>query len=346
MSLHEFLIAMPKVELHVHLEGAVPPATLLKLAARNGIDLPARTVEEVRRWFAFRDFPHFVEIYLLISRCLQSTDDIELVALEFLRDQAAQQIRHTEFTYTPYTHLIQKGLSIADQHAALNRARRQAEREYGVTCRMIFDIAREVSPEAGLKTAEAMVALWSTPDHGLAALGLGGYEVGHPADKFAAAFALARAAGIPLILHAGETDGPASIRAALAQGAVRLGHGVRCYDEPALVAELRDRAIPLEVCPSSNVCLGVVPSLAQHPLPRLLADGLTVTLNSDDPPFFDTTLTQEYLRCADAFGFGAEVFVELVATAVRVSRLPEADKARLLADIHTETAALRRQYGV
>lgn len=346
MTLTDFLIAMPKVELHVHLEGAMPPHTALTLAARHGIDLPARTVDELRAWFAFRDFPHFVEIYVTLSSCLQTLDDLEALARDFLREQARQNIRHTEFTYTPYTHTHQKGWPIAEQHAALNRARQWAERELGVTARFIFDIAREVPPEHGAITADAVIDLWRTPDHGIAALGLGGYEVGYPPEKFADSFARARMAGVPLILHAGETEGPESIRGALAQGAIRIGHGVRCLEDPVLTAELRDRMIPLEVCPSSNVCLGVVPALDQHLLPRLLADGLTVTLNSDDPPLFATTLTDEYLRCAEAFGWSADVFIALNATAVRVSRLPDADKDRLWAAMQREIAALRQQHGV
>jgi len=346
MTLTDFLIAMPKVELHVHLEGAMPPETVLRLAARHGIALPARTMDELRAWFAFRDFPHFVEIYVALSGCLRTLDDLEALARDFLYDQARQNIRHTEFTYTPYTHQHQKGWSIAEQHAALNRARRWAETELGVTARFIFDIAREVPPEHGAITADAVIALWRTPDHGIAALGLGGYEVGYPPTKFADSFARARAAGVPLILHAGETAGPASIRGALEQGSLRIGHGIHCLDDPALTAELRDRGIPLEVCPSSNVCLGIVPTLDQHPLPRLLAAGLTVTLNSDDPPLFATTLTDEYLRCAETFGWSADVFSTLNAAAVRVSRLPEADKARLWTTMQREIAALRQQYGV
>jgi adenosine deaminase len=211
---------------------------------------------------------------------------------------------------------------------------------------MIFDIAREVPAEMGAITAQAVAELWQTPEHGLAALGLGGYEVGNPAHKFAAAFALAQRAGVPLILHAGETEGAASIRDALTQGAVRIGHGVRCLEDAALVAELREKALPLEVCPSSNVCLGVVPTLAAHPLPQLIAAGLTVTLNSDDPPLFSTTLTEEYLRCAETFGYGADEFTQFVHTAVRVSQLPTATKTHLWAGIQTEIATLRQQYQV
>ena len=341
MTLADFIRAMPKVELHVHLEGAVQPATLLTLARRNGIALPADSVEGIRAWFTFVDFPHFIEIYFAISGCLLSPDDIELITREFLAGQAAQHIRHSEVTYTPYTHFNHKGLAFADQLAAINRARAWAARELGVTMSLTLDISRNVTPEEGLLTADWAIAHMND---GVSALGLGGPEVGHPPEKFTEAFARARAAGLPAVPHAGETEGPASIWGALRTlDAVRIGHGVRCLEDPALVAELRDRQIPLEVCPTSNVCLGVVPSFEAHPLPRLIAEGLYVTLNSDDPPMFNTTLTDEYLQAAEAFDFGPAEIEGLVFNALRASLLPTDRKAALEAEFAAEFAALRAE---
>ncbi|MFN8374133.1 MAG: adenosine deaminase [Anaerolineae bacterium] len=322
MTLAQFIREMPKVELHVHMEGAIQPETVLKLAARNHIALPADSVEGLRAWYSFTDFPHFVQIYVKISECLQTADDIEFMAREFLKGQAAQNIRYSEVTYTPYTHYMQKGLAFAEQLAALNRARAWAEAELGVTMRLITDISRNVTPEQGMVTAQWAV---SAKDDGVAALGLGGPEVGHPAEKHAAAFEYAWSHGLPCILHAGETDGAPSIWGAIKHGrTLRIGHGVRCLEDRALVDYLREKQIPLEVSPSSNVCLKVFPSLGEHALPKLMAEGLYVTLNSDDPPMFNTTLTDEYLRCADAFGWNADLIEKLVFDALReVSLLPE-----------------------
>jgi adenosine deaminase len=209
---------------------------------------------------------------------------------------------------------------------------------------LTLDISREVSPEDG-----AITAGWAI-EHmgdGVTALGLGGPEVGNPPEKFAAVFERARAAGLPAVPHAGETEGPASIWGALrALHAVRIGHGVRCLEDPALVAELRARQIPLEVSPTSNVCLGVAPSFEAHPLPRLIAEGLYVTLNSDDPPMFNTTLTDEYLKSAEAFGFGPAEFERLVTNAARVTLLPEDERTALDARITAAFAALRARYGM
>lgn len=346
MSLRAFLTAMPKVELHVHLEGAMPPETLLHLVQKYGLDLPVRTLDDVRRWFTFRDFPHFVTVYVAISGALRTLDDLERLAGDFLRGQAAQNIRYTEFTYTPYTHTRLKGWSIQEQHAALNRARRRARDELGIEARMIFDIAREVTPAEGRITAEAVIDRFQTDDHGLAGLGLGGYEAANPADKFADSFALARAVGVPLILHAGETAGPESIRRALDLGARRIGHGVRAVEDPALLSELRQRQIALEVCPTSNIRLGIYPSLAEHPLPHLLHAGLIVTLGSDDPPLFDTTLTEEYLRTAEAFGFGAQTYIDMVRAGIAVSTLPADAQTTLWNQFEAEIDGLRARYAV
>jgi adenosine deaminase len=180
LTLRDYIIAVPKVELHVHLEGSMPPETLLTLARRHGIALPVNTLDEVRDWFTFIDMPHFVNIYIAISRVLQTPEDIEQLARDFLKGQAAQNIVYSEITYTPYTHYHQKGLSFYEQLDALNRARRWAEDTLGVTMRYIFDIARELAPEQGAITADWVIESFHEPDSGIVALGLGGYEVGNP----------------------------------------------------------------------------------------------------------------------------------------------------------------------
>lgn len=344
MTLETFIQAMPKVELHVHLEGSIRPETLLKLAQRHGVDLPAKTVEGLRDWYTFTDFPHFIEVYLAVSACLRSPDDIELIAREFLAGQAAQNIRYSEVTYTAFTHYHLRGLSFPDQLTALNRARAWAEAEYGVTMGIVLDIPRSIPAEKGLLTADWAIGAMG---EGVVALGLGGPEVDNPPEKFKAAFDRAHAAGVPSVPHAGETVGPESIWGALRElHAVRIGHGVRCLEDPALVDELRTRQIPLEVSPTSNVCLKVFPDLARHALPLLLQEGLYVTLNSDDPPMFNTTLTQEYMAVASTFQFGADTLEQLTLNAVRASLLPEAARLTMEQEFQAEFAGLRATDGV
>jgi adenosine deaminase len=346
LSLDTWIAAIPKVELHVHLEGAIQPETLLTLAGRNGVDLPANNAEGLRQWYAFTGFPHFIEVYLAISSCICTPDDIELVARDFLRGQAAQNIRYSEVTYTPFTHYsLNRRIPFADQMAALDRARLWAEFELGVSVGWVLDISRNVRPiEHSLTVAEWAI---QSMDRGVVALGLGGPEVGHPPELFAEAFARARAAGLGSVPHAGETMGPESIRGALdALGAQRIGHGVRCLEDPDLVTILRERQIPLEVCPTSNVCLRVFPSLEAHPLPRLLEEGLYVTLNSDDPPMFNTTLTQEYLHAAHVLGLDADSLERLLLNAVRASLLPAEARSAMEREFRADLTRLRAEHSV
>jgi adenosine deaminase len=342
-ALAHFIRRMPKVELHVHLEGSIQPATLLALAKRNQVALPAADVAGLQHWYRFTNFKHFIEIYLTISSCICTPEDIELIARDFLRNQAAQNIRHSEVTYTPYTHFsTNRRIPFDEQFDALSRARAWGQRELGTQCNWVFDVARNVRPiEHALTVAE-----WAIrgKDQGVVGFGLGGIEAGNPPELFAEAFALTRAAGLAAVPHAGEVAGAESVRGAIETlHATRIGHGVRCLEDPQLVALLRERQIPLEVCPTSNVCLGVAPSFAEHPLPRLLAEGLFVTLNSDDPPMFNTTLTDEYAQAAAAFNFDLETIKRLALNGVRASLLAEARRSELEAAFVAEFAHLQSE---
>jgi adenosine deaminase len=338
MNTIDLITAMPKVELHVHLEGAIRPETLLKLAQKHKITLPANTVDGLREWYRFTDFAHFVQIYITISNCIQTPEDLELVTREFLMGQAEQNILYSEVTYTPYTHYQQKGLPFQDQLDAINAARAWAERELGVGMNLITDIARETASEKG-----EIVAQWAVEamGNGVVALGLGGAEINNPPEKHARAFEIAKEGGLSSVPHAGETEGAKSIWGALRSlNAVRIGHGVRCLEDPALVTELRERQIPLEVCPTSNICLKVFPEMSQHSLPKLMDEGLYVTINSDDPPMFNTTLTNEYRVVAETFGYSLDQLKTLVMNGAKATLLPKTEKAALVSQIEQQFATL------
>ena len=337
-ALSDFITRMPKVELHVHLEGSVRPETLLILAERHGVDLPAKDMSDLQEWYSFRDFNHFVEIYLSVASCLKEADDIELIAREFLAGQAAQNIRYSEVTYTAYSQWKHNGIPFDAQIDAINRARTWSRSTHGVDMGIIMDIPRNIPSEHG-----DMIADWAIRrfGDGIVAFGLGGVEVGNPPSKFKAAFDKVRARGIPCILHAGETVGPESIWEAIEiAGTVRIGHGVRAVEDPELMAYLRETQIPLEVSPTSNVCLKVYPSLETHSLPQLLAAGLYVTLNSDDPPMFNTTLTEEFLNCAALFGWDQAQVESLALNAVRASLLPVETRQKMVQDFAAAFAEL------
>lgn len=324
----EFIRAMPKVELHVHLQGATQPETWLELARRNNIQLPANTLEGIREWFVFQNFRHFIDIYIQVSRCIMTVDDLELVARDFLKNQAAQNIVYSEVTYTPSVRTITGEMPpFEDQLAALNRAKVWAEAELGVSMNTIIDIPREVTSEQADHYVDWVIRNYG---NGVVALGLGGYEPGNPPEKYARQFEKALAADIPIIPHAGETVGPESVWNAIKVcKPVRIEHGVRAMEDPALVDYLCEHQIPLDVCPTSNILLGVYPRFEEHALPRMLDAGLYVTLNSDDPPMFNSTLTDEYLKSAQAFGWDEPMLEKIALNGVRASMLPAKQKSAM-----------------
>jgi adenosine deaminase len=329
-SIAALIEGLPKVELHVHLEGSIPPATALALARRRGVSLPGAEggVEGLRARYRFSDFRSFIDLYLAISSTLVEAEDFEEAVAEVGRDLAAQNVRYAEMTVTPMTH-VARGVGDAVLLDGLVRGRARAREEHGVELAWVFDIVRTL-PDQAAPTLE--LALRGR-DHGVVGLGLSGPEARpHDIEALAPVFARARAEGLASLPHAGEMAGPESVRAALDRlGAHRIGHGVRSLEDPALVERLVAERIPLEVCPSSNVALGVVPSLREHPLPALIDAGIELSLASDDPPLFGTSLVEEFRRSARAFGFDATTIRHLAAAAVRHACLAERRKAELLA---------------
>jgi adenosine deaminase len=308
------------------------PAVLLELARRNGVALPADDEEGLARWFRFRDFEHFVQVYLTCSRTLRKPEDFQLLATDFMAEQARQNVLYTEAHFTIGTHLT-NGANGDEVLAALEEAIREGEERLGVRLRLIPDIVRNVP---ALADATLEWALAGRRRGVVVALGLSGSEARFPGEPFREHFAAAAREGLHRVAHAGEHAGPESIRSVLEVcGAERIGHGVRAVEDPSLVAVLAERGIPLEVCPSSNVCLGVVPDLARHPFDRLARAGCRVTVNSDDGPLFGTTLTDEYLRLARTFGYGPDELTHLALAGVRAAFLPDEERAALEAAMKT-----------
>ncbi len=338
-DINNWLQKIPKVELHVHLEGSVQPETLLQLARRHQVPLPADNVDGLREWYTFRDFNHFIQIYKSISTCLKTVEDIELIVREFLTGQSRQNILYSEVTFTPYSQYINNGLGFHEQIDAVVRARTWAEKELGVSMGMIIDIPRIITPEEGVIIADWIL---ERRQDGIVALGLGGPEVGRPPELYVSAYERVHQAGLPCILHAGETVGPESIWGAIrAADTVRIGHGVRAIEDPELVAYLCEKQIPLEVCPTSNICLKVYPSIREHSLPKLVEAGCYITINSDDPPMFNTTLTNEYQTVCREFGYGPEMVRKFVDNAVDASLLSDASKRDLRGKIQAGFSTLR-----
>jgi len=347
MSLHSYLAAMPKAELHVHLEGSTQPETLFELAERNGIKLPAANPDALREHYHFRDFPHFIEIYMMIINCLRTEQDFSDLVYRFGGEMARQNIRYAEVTWTPQFYVrgeLQMPFPVLLD--AINDGRRRANEQWGVDMRWIPDIVRNL-PQYKEDVTD-WVCSPAARDGGVVALGLGGFEVGYPPELFEAQYRRAREQhGIPGNPHAGETMGAESVWGAIhSLQSTRIGHGVRAIEDPALVRYLAEHQIPLEINPTSNLCLNVFPAYAQHPLKKLIEAGCLVTVNSDDPPLFNTTLTAEYIHAIEDCGLSLHQLEEAALNAVRVSYLADEQKNALLGEFQAAYAQLRQQHGV
>jgi len=347
VSLLSYVQAVPKAELHVHLEGAIQPETLLTLARRNGVQLPSNTIDGIRNWIAYRDFDHFIELFRTACRCLRTADDFELAAYELGADLARQGVRYAEVTFSESVHHHLNGVPQSAYFDGLARGRARALADFGVELAWIFNIVRQwkdgsqVAPLAEHTTSVTIEAM----EIGAVALGLAGAEAGAPPEPFAPYFDRARASGLHSAPHAGEHGGPDSVWGAIrALGAERIGHGVRAIEDPSLVAYLAQTHLPLDVCPLSNVRLGVAPSLAAHPLPRLLAAGVTLTMNSDDPSLFNTSLSDDYATLVEPFALSVEQIDEIVLNGFRSAFLPPDRKAAYVADAQATLAALKAEH--
>jgi adenosine deaminase len=342
VSVESFAAALPKVELHVHLEGAMRPATLLALAQRNRVSLPANDEAGLREWFRFRDFDQFVEIYLACSAALKAPEDFQRLVSDFAADQERENVRYCEINFTIGTHWL-NGLPVDEILDAMETSIRAAERERGVVLRLIPDIVRDV----GARTADPTLewALAGQKRGIVVALGLTGREALYPSEPFGEHFEEAARHGLHCTAHAGEHGGVEVIAAVLDHcRAERIGHGVRALEDEAMVERLRRDRVPLEVCPTSNVCLGLYPDVAHHAFDRLRRAGLEVSVNTDDPALFDTTMTRELLRLRDAFAYTPEDLAALCLAAAGHAFLPPGERAALANRMRAEIAAAAERH--
>ena len=330
VDLSSFVRDLPKAELHVHHVGSASMRIVGELAARHPGTVPTDP-DALRDFYTFRDFAHFIEVYLAVVDLIETPDDVRYLTYEVARELATEQsVRYAELTCTPYTSVI-RGIAIEAYTEAIEDARSAAERDFGIELRWIYDIPGE----SGLPAADA--TLGYALDHRTEALvgfGLGGPEIGVPRPQFEPHFSAARAAGLHSVPHAGESTGPETVWDALrVLGAERIGHGTSAVQDPDLLAHLAEHRIPLEVCPSSNIATRAVPSLAEHPLAQFVEAGVRVTINSDDPPMFATTLNREYEIAADLLDLDATGIADLARAAVEASYASKSTRARLLSDI-------------
>jgi aminodeoxyfutalosine deaminase len=301
----------PKIELHVHLEGAIRPHTLLDIARRNGETLPADTVDGLAALYEFTDFAHFIDVWILTTNCLRNRSDFHQIVVDYAEEAAGFGAVYIEAIMSPGERM-ERGVDPHELFAGYLDGADEALERFGVTVRFTPDLHRGLDPALSEQVARLCVEY---ADRGVVGLGLGGLET-RPAAYHKGAFDIARAGGLALVPHAGESAGPESIRDVLALEPDRIRHGIRAIDDPALMADLVERGIVLDVCVTSNLRTGVVASLDQHPLPKLRAAGVQCTVNTDDPAMFGTDLGREYAIAASLGVSAAEAYAAGLAGCV------------------------------
>lgn len=328
-SLAALVAALPKAELHVHIEGTFEPELMFAIAARNGVALPHATADELRAAYDFGSLQDFLDIYYAGAGVLLVEQDFYDLTWAYLVRVRAQNVRHAEIFFDPQTH-TDRGVALETVIDGISRALDDGAVRLGITSRLILCFLRHLDEAAAQATLEAALPHRDR----LVAVGLDSSELGHPPGKFRNVFARARAEGLRAVAHAGEEGPPAYVWEALDQlGVDRIDHGNRALEDPELVAELARRRIPLTLCPLSNLKLRVVESLADHPLRRQMEAGLFVTVNSDDPAYFGGYVNENYLAVAEALALSRAELKLLARNSFAASFLPEDEKQAWIAEV-------------
>ena len=326
MSLDDFVRALPKAELHLHIEGTLEPEMLFSLAKKHGVALRHPSIDALRAAYDFQDLQSFLDIYYEGAAVLRDAEDFRALTLAYLERAHADGVVHVEIFCDPQTHTA-RGVPMQAVLEGIAEGLREGEQRYGLSSRLIVCFLRHLTEEDAFNTLEAALHFRSL-FHGV---GLDSSEKGHPPSKFQRVFARARAEGLVPVAHAGEEGPPEYIEEALdLLKAARIDHGVRCLEKPALVERLRAQAIPLTVCPLSNVKLRVFRRLEEHNLKQLLDAGLCVTVNSDDPAYFGGYVLDNLLAVAKALSLARGELARLCANSISASLLPPERKAALL----------------
>jgi adenosine deaminase/aminodeoxyfutalosine deaminase len=319
-----FVLSLPKAELHLHLEGSVEPSTLLELRQRHGMD--GASLAQVERLYNYKDFTGFLTAFKDVTGHLRTPEDYELITYRLMERLKAQNVLHAEVIVSVGVCLWRKQ-DFAAIFEGLERGRQRGERDFGISLLWIFDAIRQFGAEKAQNVLDLAIQFH---DRNVVAFGIGGDERTGPAEWFAGVYARGAEHGLHLTAHAGESDGPESIWGALNLKAERLGHGLTAGQDPELIEELSERQVPIEICVTSNLRTGGCAELAQHPVRRYFDQGLMLTINSDDPAMFHTSLVEEYALVQEAFGFSDEHLRELARNSFEASFLPPEKKIEFL----------------
>lgn len=323
------VVALPKAELHVHVEGTFEPELIFEIAARNNVSLPYGSVDELRKAYDFSDLQSFLNVYYQGMTVLKTERDYYDLATAYLRRVKTQGVRHVELFFDPQAH-TDRGIAFETVIGGLSAALSDAKRHFGMTSHLIMCFLRDQSAQSAMQTLERAIPHQAH----ITAVGLDSAEVGNPPSKFQAVFDRARAQGFLTVAHAGEEGPPEYIWEALDLLRVsRVDHGVRCMEDPELVDRLVRQRVPLTVCPLSNLRLRVVPSLDVHPLKRMLEAGLICTCNSDDPPYFGGYVADNFQQISSALSLTDEQLIALAANSFKASFIDDVTRSAYLAEL-------------
>lgn len=333
IDIEQIIRRMPKVELHLHLEGAIPLDLLFEQIQRKGGEPTIKTLDDLRNRLSFTDFPHFIDVWTWKTTFVREERDFEEIAYRVLEWLSGQNVHYVEAFYGPGDYRRQ-GLSVQGITERIIAGSQKAYRDFGIRSEFIVDLIRDHGPEVGMKRLDEVTPYLGK---GVIGVGLGGSEQSFPADPYAHVYREAKERGFRLTAHAGEVAGPESMWAVIEKLRVeRIGHGVRAKEDPRLMAVLRESQLPLEMCVISNAKTKVCRSVKDHPIKYYLAEGLMVTVNSDDPAMFDASITEEYIALAQQLGFTLEQLKRVSMNGIEASFMTDEDKEALKAQFEQE----------
>ena len=325
MDVEALIKALPKIEQHVHIVGSTRPETLLWLLREGGLKKPFRTVKDVRRFFQYRDFPHFINVYKTVFRCITQEDQFERITYEMLEDDARCNVRCVEASFSAPDH-VKEGLDYELMLDAINRGVYHAHRDFGIQCNLRIDLVRNYGPDVGIQVLDWI----ENKRDNIVSIDIGGSEEKFPPKPFAHVYQRAKEMDLHLVAHAGEAAGSESIWDAIKYLNVeRIGHGVAAKQDPELIDYLLKQDIAIEMCPTSNLRTGVVSSLERHPIRDFFEKGIKVTVNTDDPSMFNTDMNNEYLQLHRQLDFTVSELFRLTLNALDSSFLSETRKVQL-----------------
>ncbi|MCW4048309.1 MAG: adenosine deaminase [Candidatus Bathyarchaeota archaeon] len=336
MSVEETIKALPKLEQHVHIVGSTKPETLLWLIEDSGADLPYESVEDLEQFYRYKDFPHFLNIYSTVNCTITKESHYERLTYEMMQSQAGCNVKHVEAIYSAWDH-VGRGLDFSLMVDSINRGIRKATRDFGVTCTIRIDLVRNYGPEVGMKVLD----LIEEKSDNIIAIDTGGSEEGFPPAPYKECYDRAREMGLHVVAHQGEGAGTDYIWECLEYlNPERIGHAVAAGEDTELMKTIAAKGIPIECCPVSNIRTGAVKDLSRHPIRSFMDHGIKVSVNSDDPPMFGTTMNNEYIQLHQKLGFTIEELFKISLDAVETSFLCVEEKERLLKQFQMEYARL------